>query len=292
VPPRFDVYKAISRQIHTIFARYTSLIQPMSLGEAYLDVTEPLADRGSATAIAEEIRVAIRAETGLTASAGISYNKLLAKLASDHCKPNGLCVITPKIGATFVEDLPVSKFHGVGPATAASMNALGIYTGLDLRHQSQEFLARHFGKAGSYYYGMAHGQDDRPVEADRVRKSVGAETTFDRDLQRWDEVMPAAEPLFADLWAACSRGDYSGRTVTVKIKYSDFHQITRSRFVLDTVGSREELEDIGLALLRSHFPAPLGVRLLGVTISHLGTAAQWSQTQLPFILEPTIRHLP
>ena len=292
VPPRFDVYKAVSRQIQAIFARYTSLVQPMSLDEAYLDVTVPLADRGSATAIAEEIRAAIRAETGLTASAGVSYNKLLAKLASDNCKPNGLCVITPKMGAAFVEDLPVSKFHGVGPATAAKMNALGIYTGRDLRRQSQEFLAKHFGKAGSCYHGMARGQDDRPVEADRVRKSVGAETTFDRDLQRWDEVMPAVEPLFADVWAACSRGGYSGRTVTVKIKYSDFHQITRSRSVLDPVGSREELVEIGLALLRSQFPPPLGVRLLGVTISHLETAAQWSQAQLPLMLEPAIHGVP
>ncbi len=292
VPPRFDVYKAVSRQIQAIFARYTSLIQPLSLEEAYLDVTAPLADRGSATDIAEEIRAAIRAETGLTASAGVSYNKLLAKLASDHCKPNGLCVITPKRGAAFVEDLPVSKFHGIGPATAAKMNAFGIYTGRDLRRQSQEFLARHFGKPGSHYYGMARGQDDRRVEADRIRKSVGAEATFDRDLQHWDQVMPAVEPLFADVWAACGSGGYSGRTVTVKIKYSDFHQITRSRSVLDPVGSREELEEIGLALLRSHFPPPLGVRLLGVTISHLETATQWSQAELPLVLEPAIHGVP
>jgi DNA polymerase IV len=288
VPPRFDVYKAVSEQIHTIFARYTPLVQPLSLDEAYLDVTVPLVDRGSATAIAEEIRAAIRAETGLTASAGVSYNKFLAKLASDHRKPDGLFVITPRMGPAFVENLPVGKFHGVGPATAAKMNALGISTGLDLRRQSLEFLAEHFGKAGSYYYGVARGQDDRPVEADRVRKSAGAETTFESDVERWDEVIPAMEPIFADVWAACTHGGYSGRTVTVKIKYADFRQITRSRSSPDPIGSRAELEEIGLALLRPHFPPPLGVRLLGVTVSNLETAVPRGRAQLAFVLEPAV----
>src|SRR5271166_780770 len=153
VKPRFEVYKQVSQEIRTIFARYTPLIEPLSLDEAYLDVTGNLKGMASATGIAKEIRAAIRAETGLTASAGISYNKFLAKLASDHRKPNGLFVITPRMGPTFVEDLPIAKFHGVGPATAATMNALGIHTGLDLRHQSLAFLSEHFGKAGTYYYG-------------------------------------------------------------------------------------------------------------------------------------------
>ncbi len=288
VPPRFDVYKAVSQQIQGIFARYTLLIQPLSLDEAYLDVTAPLMDRGSATAIAEEIRAAIRAETGLTASAGVSYNKFLAKLASDHRKPDGLFVITPRMGPAFVENLPVGKFHGVGPATAARMNALGIHTGLDLRHQSQTFLSKHFGKAGSYYYGVARGQDDRPVEADRVRKSVGAETTFERDLTRWEEVVPALEPLFAKVWAACSRGGYSGRTVTVKIKYADFRQVTRSRSCVDPIRAQTELEEIGLELLRPHFPPLLGVRLLGVTISNLETAEPGSRAQLALVLGPAV----
>ncbi len=229
VPPRFDVYKAVSAQIHAVFARYTTLIQPLSLDEAYLDVTAPLLDRGSATAIAAEIRAAIRAETGLTASAGVSYNKFLAKLASDHRKPDGLFVITPKMGPAFVEELPVGKFHGVGPVTAAKMNRLGIRTGLDLRAQSLDFLAGHFGKAADYYHGVARGHDERPVEADRVRKSVGAENTFARDLTQWDEVGPVLEPVFAKVWAACGRGGHAGRTVTVKVKYADFRQITRSR---------------------------------------------------------------
>ncbi len=151
VPPRFDVYKAVSAQIHAVFAHYTTLIQPLSLDEAYLDVTAPLLDRGSATAIATEIRAAIRAETGLIASAGVSYNKFLAKLASDRRKPDGLFVITPKMGPAFVEDLPVGKFHGIGPVTAAKMNRLGIHTGLDLRAQSLDVLVGHFGKAAEYY---------------------------------------------------------------------------------------------------------------------------------------------
>jgi DNA polymerase IV len=286
VPPRFEVYKAVSRQIQGIFARYTNLIQPLSLDEAYLDVTAPLVDRGSATAIAEEIRTVIRAETGLTASAGVSYNKFLAKLASDYRKPDGLFVITPRMGPSFVENLPVGKFHGVGPATAAKMQALGIRTGLDLRAQSLTFLSQHFGKAGGYYYGVARGQDDRPVEADRIRKSLGAETTFERDLRHWDQVVPALNPVFAKIWAACSRGGYSGRTVTVKIKYANFQQITRSRSCLEPISSQAELEEIGLDLLRPHFPPQLGVRLLGVTISNLTTAEMEIRPQLALRLEP------
>lgn len=163
---------------------YTTLIQPLSLDEAYLDVTAPLLDRGSATAIAAEIRAA----TGLTASTGVSYNKFLAKLASDHRKPDGLFVITPKIGPAFVAELPVGKFHGVSPVTAAKMNRFGIHTGLDLRSRSRAVLLEPCGKAAEYYYGVARGHDDRPVEASRVRKSVGAENTFARDLTQWDEV--------------------------------------------------------------------------------------------------------
>jgi DNA polymerase-4 len=158
VPPRFDVYRAVSQQIRDIFARYTLLIEPLSLDEAYLDVTAPLLDRGSATAIAEEIRAAIRLETGLTASAGVSYNKFLAKLASDHREPDGLFVITPSMGPDFVTALPVGKFHGVGSVTAAKMNKLGIYTGLDLRRQTREFLTAQFGKAGNHFYHLARAE--------------------------------------------------------------------------------------------------------------------------------------
>jgi len=169
VPPRFDVYRGVSRQIHDIFERYTPLIQPLSLDEAHLDVTAPLIDLGSATAIAREIKLRIREETGLTASAGVSYNKFLAKLASGYRKPDGLFVITPSMGLAFVETLPVGKFHGIGPATATKMNELGIFTGADLRRQAREFLTSRFGKAGEYYYAAARGEDHRPVVADRQR---------------------------------------------------------------------------------------------------------------------------
>ncbi len=270
VPPRFDVYKAVSHQIHDIFRRYTSIVQPLSLDEAYLDVTTPLIDCGSATALAAEIRAAIRAETGLTASAGVSYNKFLAKLASDHRKPDGLFVITPRQGPTFVESLPIGKFHGVGPVTEQRMNALGIFTGLDLRCQSLALLMRHFGKAAEYYYGVARGEDERPVEADRERKSFSAETTFVRDLTAWDEVGPALASVFARLWSVYERGAPAGRTATVKLKFVDFRQITRSRSVTEPITTRSELERISLDLLRSCFPLVLPVRLLGVTISNLG----------------------
>ena len=181
VKPRFDVYKAVSLQVRAIFSEHTPLIEPLSLDEAYLDVTENLGIT-SATEIAEAIRARIRAETGLTASAGVSYNKFLAKLASDYRKPDGLYVITPKMGSDFVENLPVGKFHGIGPATTARMNGHGIHTGGDLRAQSLDFLQRHFGKAGAFYYWISRGVDERPVRADRVRKSVGAENTFFTDL--------------------------------------------------------------------------------------------------------------
>ena len=285
VPPHFDAYKAVSRQIRGIFARYTPLIQPLSLDEAYLDVTTPLIDPGSATAIAEDIRTAIRAETGLTASAGVSYNKFLAKLASDHRKPDGLFVITPRMGPSFVEDLPVGKFHGVGPVTAAKMNALGIHTGLDLRQQPRALLVKHFGKAAGHYYDVARGQDDRPVEADRVRKSVGVETTFEQDLTHWEEVAPALDAVFTKLWAACAKGGYAGRTVTVKVKHADFQQITRSRSCVAPLESQGELQRISLELLRPCFPPPRGVRLLGVTISNLRADDERGQTQLALLLD-------
>src|ERR1700730_17846588 len=182
VKPRFDVYKAVSLQIRAIVAAYTPIIEPLSLDEVYLDVTENFKGIASATQIAEPIRAKIRTETALTASAAVSYNKSLAKLASDHCKPDAVFVITPKMGPAFVEGLPVEKFHGVGPATAAKMNRLGIKTGVDLREQTLAFLQQHFRKPGPYYYWIARGVDERAVRADRIRKSLGAENTFSADI--------------------------------------------------------------------------------------------------------------
>jgi DNA polymerase-4 len=284
VPPRFDVYRAVSQQIRAIFARYTLLIQPLSLDEAYLDVTVPLIDRGSATAIAEEIRSAIRLETGLTASAGVSYNKFLAKLASDYRKPDGLFIITPQMGPAFVEALPVGKFHGVGPVTAAKMNKLGIRTGVDLKGQTLEFLTARFGKAGNYFYCLARAEDDRPVVADGVRKSLGAETTFARDLVAWEEVAPALQPVFAKVWAAYRRHSLAARTVTVKIKYANFRLITRSRSGAEAITSQASFEQVSLDLLHPLFPPPRGVRLLGVTLSNFDASPAEENRQTVFTL--------
>ena len=267
VPPRFDVYRAVSRQIHAIFERFTPLIQPLSLDEAHLDVTQPLIDLGSATAIAAEIRRLIREETGLTASAGVSYNKFLAKLASDHRKPDGLFVITPGMGAAFVETLPVAKFHGVGPATAAKMAALGLHTGADLRRRTRAFLTAHFGKSGDYYHDAARGIDHRPVVADRQRKSLGAETTFARDLLTFAEAEIALTSLIAKVWSSYAKGPMAARTATVKVKYADFQTVTRSRSRDGTIAARAELEEMGWSLLRPLFPPRRGVRLLGVSLS-------------------------
>jgi DNA polymerase-4 len=267
VKPRFDAYKVISLQIREIFAEYTPIIEPLSLDEAYLDVTVNLKGISSATQIAEEIRARIRAETALTASAGVSYNKFLAKLASDHRKPDGLFVITPKMGPAFVETLPVRKFHGIGPATAKKMAGLGIETGLDLRAQTEAFLQQHFGKAGSYYYWAARGVDERPVRADRIRKSVGAENTFPVDLFTHEAARDALRDIVDKVWAYCERSGIRGRTVTLKVKFANFRVITRSRTGQMQIRTRTELEQLGNALLEPLFPVARGIRFLGVSLS-------------------------
>ena len=280
VKPRFDAYKAISLQIREIFAAYTPIIEPLSLDEAYLDVTENLRDIPFATQIAEEIRARIRAEIELTASAGVSYNKFLAKLASDHRKPDGLFVITPKMGPSFVETLPVRKFHGIGPATARKMARLGIETGLDLKGQTEGFLQHHFGKAGSYYYWAARGIDERPVRADRTRKSVGAENTFPADLLTYEAARDALREIAGKVWAYCEGSGIRGRTVTLKVKFANFQVITRSRTGQMQVRTRDELEELGNALLEPLFPVAKGIRLLGISLSSL--AAEEAERELEF----------
>jgi DNA polymerase-4 len=269
VKPRFDAYRAVSSQIRAIFAEHTLLIEPLSLDEAYLDVTENLKGISSATLIAEEIRTKIWEETGLTASAGVSYNKFLAKLASDHRKPNGLFVIPPQMRPAFVETLPVGKFHGVGPATTARMNRLGIHTGADLGAQTLAFLQQHFGKAGPYYYWIARGVDERPVRADRVRKSIGAENTFFADITGLDEARDALQLIVEKVWRHCEAEGATGRTVTLKVKYADFVQITRRRTAARPVATLRELGQLGVALLEPVFPVDKGIRLLGLTVSSL-----------------------
>jgi DNA polymerase-4 len=284
VTPRFEVYKEISRHIRTIFAEYTEIIEPLSLDEAYLDVTENIQGIVSATEIATMIRAKILSETGLTASAGISYNKFLAKLASDHRKPNGQFVITPKMGPSFVQDLPVGKFHGIGPATSAKMNGLGIFTGIDMRNQTLEFMTANFGKAGAYYYWISRGIDERPVRANRIRKSVGAENTFSQDLADYEALRAELQPLIEKVWRHCETTGVRGRTVTLKVKFSDFELITRSRSVA-VIDSASDLSSLALELLKQLMPPKKAIRLLGISVSGFADPEPEDEDQLPLMLD-------
>jgi len=267
VPPRFEVYRAVSAQVREIFAEYTSLIEPLSLDEAYLDVTQNLQGIPTATEVAKRIRAAIRERTGLTASAGVAPNKFLAKLASDYRKPDGLFVIQPHEAADFVLGLDVGDFHGIGPATKERMNEMGVFTGADLRSQPLELLRDRFGKSGEYYYWISRGIDHRPVQPDRVRKSVGAENTFARDLFRLDELQAELDPLVDKVWRSLERHGMFGRTVTLKVKFEDFRQITRSRTLHAPVASADEIRRPARALLEAVLPSEKGIRLVGVTVS-------------------------
>ena len=268
MPPRFDAYRAVSAQIHAIFAEFTDLIQPLSLDEAYLDVTADREGLGTAWATAKAIRARILAETGLTASAGVSYNKFLAKLASDQRKPDGQFAVTPEMGPAWVETLPVKRFHGVGPVTAAKMARLGIITGADLRAQTRDFLATHFGSSAEWYYRIARGEDDRPVNPNRERKSSGSETTFDRDLTEASVIEAGVLRMADDVWAWCDKSQAFGRTVTVKVKFADFRLITRSRSEAAPITASEQLRSTSIALIGSVLPTSIGIRLVGVTVSN------------------------
>ena len=285
VPPRFEVYRTVSRQIHEVFARYTDLIQPLSLDEAYLDVSANKCGVATAWLTAKEIRAAILEETGLTASAGISYNKFLAKLASDHRKPNGQFAVTPDMGAAWVETLPVSRFHGVGPVTAEKMKRLGIESGADLRSKSLEFLQRHFGSSAGWYHAIARGEDNRPVNPNRVRKSSGSETTFGRDLVEPGEIEAGVLRMADDVWRWCESRRAFGRTVTVKVKYGDFRQITRSRSQPAAIATQEDFRQSALTLIRSVLPAEKGIRLVGVTVSNFAETQGASSSELPIFSE-------
>jgi DNA polymerase IV len=283
VPPRFDVYRSVSRQIHAIFADYTALVEPLALDEAYLDVTEIRRGLPTASATAKEIRARILQDTGLTASAGISYNKFLAKLASGQRKPTGQFVITPEMGADFIASLPVAKFHGVGPVTAARMQRLGIQTGADLRAKSLAFLQQHFGKSADWYFGIGHGEDERPVVADRPRKSSGSETTFQRDLTAAAEIEAGVQAIADDVRAWCENAKAFGRTVTVKVKFADFQQITRSRSFSAVIARNDLLQRASAALVRTLLPTARGVRLLGVAVSNFEHAPAGAHDELPLL---------
>jgi DNA polymerase-4 len=269
VKPRFEAYKAVSRQIRDIFTRYTDLIQPLSLDEAYLDVTHDKQGIGSAVKIAKAIRAAIRQETGLTASAGVSYNKFIAKLASDQNKPDGMCVILPDQGPEFVASLPVRRFHGVGPRTAEKMAKLGVNTGADLAFKDEAWLAQHFGSWGGYLFWAARGIDHRPVIANAVRKSIGAESTYFDDKRSAAELHDALEEIINVVWDRIERSQAQGRTLVLKARFSDFRTITRSRTVGQALTDRAAIAQLGHALLEQILPVEMGVRLLGLTLSGL-----------------------
>ncbi|MBV9528954.1 DNA polymerase IV [Sphingomonas sp.] len=280
VKPRFDVYRAVSQQIRAIFAEYTPLIEPLSLDEAYLDVTEDRLGLGSARAIAEDIRRRIREETGLTASAGVSYCKFIAKLASDHRKPDGLTVITPERGAEFVASLPVARFHGVGPVTARKMKGLGIETGADLAAWSLTQLQAHFGSSADWYWRICRGIDEREVKPDRPYKSVSAERTFDEDLVDLERLSAELERIAGYAWERVKRAEVSGRTVTLKVKYGDFTLITRSKSFASDVKDIEAFTAAGQGLLRALFPLPRGIRLLGLGLHNLNESGGEPSAQL------------
>jgi len=269
VKPRFDAYREVSRQIRAIFLDYTPLVEPLSLDEAYLDVTADLKGIGIATVIAEEIRARIMAETGLTASAGVSYNKFIAKLASDQNKPDGLCVIPPAKGEAFVATLPVSRFHGVGPKTAERMARLGIHSGADLRAQSLAFLQHNFGSSGEYYFNLARGVCHRQVKPNRPYKSIGAEDTFLEDLTDGEALIAELDRISQTVWRRIADKAIKGRTVTLKVKFRDFQIVTRAKSLDRNVGDREEFLEIGVNLLRTLLPVAKGIRLLGLTLSNL-----------------------
>lgn len=266
---RFEVYRAVSQQIRAIFRDYTQHVEPLSLDEAYLDVTADLKGIGSGTLIAEDIRRRIRAETGLTASAGVSYNKFLAKIASDQNKPDGICVIRPGEGAAFVATLPVRRFHGVGPKGAEKMARLGIATGADLAAKDIAFLRQHFGSFAEYLFRAARGIDLRPVRANRERKSVGGERTFAEDISSGAALRNTLEDIIDIVWTSIERAEARGRTVTLKMKYTDFRNTSHARSVAQPVADRATFAAIARDLLDAALPLPLPIRLMGLTLSNL-----------------------
>jgi DNA polymerase IV len=267
VKPRFARYKELSGIIREIFFQYTDLVEPLSLDEAFLDVTENKMGNPSATLIAMEIRAKIFESTGLTASAGVSYNKFLAKVASDLNKPNGQAVIPPNEALEFLERLPIEKFYGVGKVTAEKMHKWGIYTGADLKSFTLEFLANRFGKAGRHYFDIVRGIHLSEVKPHRIRKSISVERTFEQDLIDEVPLREAIASLSKELQDRCNKQQLRGRTFTLKIKYRDFTQVTRSRSFENPI-KLEGIYNLSLELL-NHQPLSMPVRLLGIGISNL-----------------------
>jgi DNA polymerase IV len=266
---RFERYNEVSEQVFKIFSEYTDVFEPLSIDEAFLDVTTDKKGIGSATLIAKAIKIEIKKRTGLTASAGISVNKFLAKIASDINKPDGLFLIPPEEAERFIEELPIEKFYGIGKVTAGKMHKLGIHKGYDLKNWELPALLRNFGKAGKFYFDIVRGIDDRPVETDSERKSIGTELTYEKDLTSRFEIIAELYKVEKELMERLKNAETSGRTITLKIKFSDFKQITRSKtlqnYILDFETLHREVSDIRKSLKLDSSK----IRLLGVSVSNL-----------------------
>ena len=285
VKSRFDVYREVSQQIRAIFYEYTDLVEPLSLDEAYLDVTENKKGYRSAMLVAHQIRERIREATQLTASAGVSFNKFLAKTASDINKPDGMKVILPEEASDFIDQLPIKKFHGIGRVTADKMNRMGIYNGKDLKQYTEIELVQRFGKVGRHYFRIVRALDDRPVNPNRIRKSIGAERTFRDDLTRLPEMQEKLAYITRVVHDHTKRSDNYGRTVTLKIKTADFVILTRSRTYGQEVRSYQRLFNTAMELLRENWEEFERVRLLGVSVSNLQREQPWEGIQLTFDFE-------
>lgn len=280
VRPRFTIYRALSRQIRGIFSEYTDLIEPLSLDEAFLDVTTNKRGMRSATHIAQEILERIKDETKLSASAGVSFNKFLAKVASDEDKPGGLTVITPEYASAFIDQLPIRRFFGVGKVTESRMFSQGIYTGYDLKKCTRVWLQSFFGKSGGYYYDIAHEDDQRPVQPSRGRKSVGKETTLAEDTHDSNALQDILNQLAGEVAEVLKKNNIKGKTITLKVKYHDFRTITRSISLEKNIDERESIYKYASSLMQKTEVGSEKVRLLGVTVSHLDTeSSMWRNPQ-------------
>jgi DNA polymerase-4 len=269
VKHRFERYHEISRQVLEIFKEYTDVVEPLSIDEAFLDVTTDKKNIGSATIIAKEIKKEIKKKTGLTASAGISINKFLAKIASDIKKPDGLFLIPPIEAEKFIENLPVEKFFGIGKVTAEKMHKLGIHSGADLKKWDLPSLVRNFGKTGKFYYDIARGIDDRPVETESERKSVGTEFTYEKDLTTLFEIVAELYKVEKELMERLESAGTTGRTITLKVKFSDFRQITRSKTLRNCIRDFQTLHREVTEIRKSLNLKGTKIRLLGVSVSNL-----------------------
>ncbi|SMD32534.1 DNA polymerase-4 [Reichenbachiella faecimaris] len=277
VKPRFEVYKEVSQIIRNIFFEYTDLVEPLSLDEAYLDVTNNKIGLPSATLIAEEIRKKIFDSTALTCSAGISINKFLAKTASDINKPNGMKLIKPEEAMAFIETLKVKDFFGVGKVTAEKMKRMGIHTGLDLKNKSLGFMTKNFGKSGSFYYNISRGIDDRPVNPNRIRKSVSIENTYDNDLSDISHIETELEKLSESLETRLAKNKIQGKTINIKIKYADFEQVTRSKTSQYWLSKSTDYQPLWKEILLDERLVQKPIRLLGLGLSNLNTEEKENQ---------------